>query len=187
MTLINEYSGGPKTSSVVRLCSAIFLSISLAVGLQATVFFTPAGDAHAETASSKVTHSEVTVNDLKVKIRRGKRPSVAYLTLNNMADQDDALLSVTSDSFERVEIHTNLIENDVVKMRKLERLPLLANTEHVLKPMADHLMLFGKSKHLDTVSFTFNFKNAPAVIKIHKLNKTKSSDKTTDKHMKMSH
>lgn len=164
-------------ASIARLSWSVFMSVCLSFALQASLSL----------AVSSPAYADIVVRDVTIKIRSGKRPSVAYFTIENQSDIDDALVSVTSDSFERIEMHTNIIENNVVKMRKMKRLALPAQAQHQLKPMGDHLMLFGKSAHLDRVTFTFNFKTAPSVKLIHNINKTKSLDKTNDKHLKMSH
>jgi copper(I)-binding protein len=76
--------------------------------------------------------------------------SAAYITINNMGDMDDKLISVQSDIAESVEIHdTNLDEKGVMKMLPINLgLALKANTVTSLKPRVMHIMLHNISEPL---------------------------------------
>ncbi|MDP5293601.1 copper chaperone PCu(A)C [Oceanimonas sp. CHS3-5] len=67
----------------------------------------------------------------------------AYLVINNHGHVDDVLLSAESPVAERVEIHTHMMDGDMMKMRQLEQLPVPAGEAVTLAPGGHHLMLFG--------------------------------------------
>jgi|GEM_PF-401068 len=77
-------------------------------------------------------------------------PTAAYVTINNMGDLDDTLISVQSDVAEKVEIH-NIKINDkgVMKMSPMDKgLALKAHSETQLRPRSFHIMLHNVSQIL---------------------------------------
>lgn len=66
----------------------------------------------------------------------------AFLSLTNDSDTDDQILSAASDIAERAELHTHVIEGDIIMMRKVESFGLPAGETLTLEPMGDHIMLF---------------------------------------------
>ncbi|NNU16276.1 copper chaperone PCu(A)C [Parvularcula sp. ZS-1/3] len=71
----------------------------------------------------------------------GADMSAAYLSVTS--DQDDRLVSATIEGVDRVELHTVLDENGVMKMRQVEGYDVAAGETLILKPGSNHLMLFG--------------------------------------------
>lgn len=71
----------------------------------------------------------------------GRSMAAAYFTLENKGAAD-RLVSVESPISERVEIHTHLNEDGVMKMRKLDGLDLAAGETAEFKPGGLHIMLF---------------------------------------------
>ncbi len=94
----------------------------------------------------------------------GRDIAAAYFLLNNHGPAD-RLLSVDSPISDRVEIHTHLNENGVMKMRRLEALDIPAGQEVVFKPGGFHIMLFNVQvpEDQDDVSLTLNFENAEPI------------------------
>lgn len=72
----------------------------------------------------------------------------AYLTLHNMGKGDDALVSARGDIADKVELHTHLNDNGVMRMREVARVPVAAGQETALKPGSYHIMLIGLKKPL---------------------------------------
>ena len=80
--------------------------------------------------------------------------------------EDDELLSVSTPVAETVEIHSMQDDNGVMKMRKVDSLPVPKQKEFVLAPTGYHIMLIRlKSPLKEGQSFplTMNFKNAGAL------------------------
>lgn len=84
----------------------------------------------------------------------------AYMTLKS--PQDRTLVFVESPAAGSVEIHSMTMNNNVMKMRKLEELPLKAGKPEKLAPGGFHLMLFDLKKPLkngENVDFKLCFKD----------------------------
>jgi copper(I)-binding protein len=93
----------------------------------------------------------------------GQRVGALYLKIVNDGKADDTLQSADSPVAERTEIHSMIMENGVMKMRKLEHLPLPAGGIQIFSPSNIHLMLIdlkGSFKEGDTVPFTLRFEKA---------------------------
>jgi periplasmic copper chaperone A len=70
----------------------------------------------------------------------GTTIGVAYLTLTS--PEDDALVRVESPVAGRIELHAHQMQGDIVQMRKLNTIPLVAGKTVTLAPRGLHLMLF---------------------------------------------
>ena len=84
----------------------------------------------------------------------------AFMTFKNTTDADRAVVSAESAVAERVELHTHLHENGVMKMRQVEKIEVPAGGETVLAPGGFHVMLIGLKQSLDLgqmVDIKFNF------------------------------
>jgi copper(I)-binding protein len=84
----------------------------------------------------------------------------AFMTFKNTTDTDRAVVSAESDVAERVELHTHLHENGVMKMRQVEKIEVPAGGETVLAPGGFHVMLIGLKQSLELgqmVDIKFNF------------------------------
>ena len=90
----------------------------------------------------------------------GQQVAAAYMSL--LSKQGTSLIKAESDLATTVEIHSMTMENDVMKMRMLEALPLPAGTTVNLEPGGYHLMLFGLKQALkvgEEAEFKLYFKN----------------------------
>ena len=76
------------------------------------------------------------------------RPSAGYMTVRNAGDGADAIVSASSPDAERIELHTHLMENGVMKMRPVEKIDVPAKGSAELKSGGLHLMIFGVKKPL---------------------------------------
>lgn len=73
----------------------------------------------------------------------GNEVSAAYLQITNLGDQDDALLSVTTDAARMTELHTMQMDGDIMRMRPVERIDLPSGETVALRPGGLHIMLMG--------------------------------------------
>jgi len=103
----------------------------------------------------------VTITDAWVRENApGQTVVAAYMTLKS-ADES-ALVFVESPAADSVEIHSMTMNNNVMKMRKLDELPLKAGKPEKLAPGGFHLMLFDLKKPLksgEKVDFKLCFKD----------------------------
>lgn len=94
------------------------------------------------------------------------KTGAAYLTVTNTGTHPDRLLAVSSSAAKRVEMHTNLTEAGVMKMRPLEALDVPAGESVTLAPGGHHIMLMGLNKPLvegESFPLTLTFERAGAV------------------------
>ena len=90
----------------------------------------------------------------------------AYMTISNAGGKDDLLLEVRSPAAGKVEIHDMTMEGMVMKMRKLDGLPVPAGESVALAPGGKHIMLIGLEEPLSegmTVPLTLVFEGAGEV------------------------
>lgn len=71
------------------------------------------------------------------------RNGAAYMTLNAVGDGDDRLLSAASPVAEKVELHTHLMEDGVMKMRPVTAIEVTPGSPTTLQPGGLHVMLLG--------------------------------------------
>lgn len=96
----------------------------------------------------------------------GATNGAVYLTVVNRRQDEDILLSVMSAMSEAAQLHTHTHEEDVIKMRKLESLPVSQGEPVVFEPGGLHIMLVGLRQPLvadKTFEVKLQFKNAGEV------------------------
>lgn len=71
------------------------------------------------------------------------KAGAAYMTLMNHGQETDRLVGVESDLAARTEIHTHLMEDGVMRMRKVEGIEVAPGTPTVLQPGSLHVMFMG--------------------------------------------
>jgi copper(I)-binding protein len=89
----------------------------------------------------------------------------AYMTIRNPGPAD-RLLSAATSAAGRVELHDHIREGDVMKMRKIDSIPVPAQGAAELKPGGLHVMLLGLSQPLktgDAFALTLTFEKAGAM------------------------
>lgn len=111
--------------------------------LAALAFSGPAiGQQHGE---------EFTVGDLKITQpwARETAPTAksggSFMTIMNMGSADDRLIGAKGALANRVELHTHLMDDGVMKMRPVEAIDIPAGGEAMLQPGGDHVMFMGLS------------------------------------------
>ncbi len=72
----------------------------------------------------------------------GAKVGAVFMEIKAKEGADDALVSASTPAAGRVEIHTHTMDNGVMKMRRIEKLPVAGGKSSVLKPGGDHIMLF---------------------------------------------
>jgi periplasmic copper chaperone A len=93
------------------------------------------------------------------------RPGAGYFVLRSYAPRN-RLLSVTSESAERIELHDNIAEGGMNRMVPLEDTALPERTEVAFEPGGKHAMLFGLDPSLEPggrIELTFNFETTPPI------------------------
>lgn len=105
--------------------------------------------------------AKVTINNAWV------RPTVAqqqatggFMTLTSSTNMH--LVGVNSPIAQSAEVHEMSMENDIMKMRAIPRLPLPAGKTVELKPGGFHVMLFGLKRQIkagDTIALTLTFED----------------------------
>lgn len=99
-----------------------------------------------------------------------QKNGAVFLKIKSTNEQDDKLIAASADVAERVELHTHIMEGDVMKMRKVEGYDLPAGEMVELKPMSHHIMLMGLKNPLEEGSafpLTLNFEHhAPVTVEV---------------------
>lgn len=65
-----------------------------------------------------------------------------FMRVSNNMDMDDRIIDFKTNRAGRAELHTMETKNDIMKMRRVEGYDVAAGNTHILKPMADHIMVF---------------------------------------------
>jgi periplasmic copper chaperone A len=97
---------------------------------------------------------------------KGPRPLAMFFTVENSGTVDDELVAVASPVCGRAELHTHLMDNGIMKMRKIDAIKIPAGGKAALRPMGDHVMCFDVLKDMkngDRFEATLTFKNAGTV------------------------
>jgi copper(I)-binding protein len=87
----------------------------------------------------------------------------AYLTIRNPGKQADRLVAAKGDVAKRVELHTHLMEDGVMRMREVPGIDIPAGGSVTFKPGSYHVMMIGLHKPLkkgDNFSVTLVFEKA---------------------------
>jgi len=75
--------------------------------------------------------------------------SAVYLTLTNHGTQPEKLLSASTDVAELVEIHSHILEDGMMKMRRVESVDLPPHKAVLFSPGGYHFMLIGLKRPLE--------------------------------------
>jgi copper(I)-binding protein len=85
------------------------------------------------------------------------RPAAGYLTIVG-GGQPDSLVAVTSPGL-RVELHSMTMDGGVMKMAKLDSVPVPAGATVDFAPGGNHLMIFGMTVAPKTLPLTLKFRS----------------------------
>lgn len=93
---------------------------------------------------------------------------IVYVILHNHTDVEDALVAVTSDISEVVELHlSNVDTNDVMEMSPLESIAIPAGDEIAFESGSYHIMLVNLKQDLhigDEITITLQFESYQDVV-----------------------
>ena len=78
----------------------------------------------------------------------GQSNSAAFMSLTNQGDADHSLTAVESDASKVAELHTHLMEEGMMKMRRVEKIDLPAGKIVKLQPGGLHVMLIDLERPL---------------------------------------
>ena len=88
----------------------------------------------------------VTINDTYMVETPATFPAAAiYMIVSNRTGETDRMIDFKTNRAGRVELHTMAIENDIMRMRRVENFEFPSNwdnTVYALSPKGDHIMLF---------------------------------------------
>ncbi len=134
--------------------------------LLASTFLFAAGQAAAGSAH------EFTIGDMTIdhpwarETAASQKNGAAYFTINNPTTSPDKLISANSEVAERVELHTHLMEDGVIKMREVESIEVPAEGAAKLEPGGLHVMLLGLESPLvegEVFPLMLEFENAGSI------------------------
>lgn len=98
----------------------------------------------------------------------GRDIAAGFFTVSNNG-ADDRLIAASSPMSATIEIHTHVMENGVMKMRKVEGVDLPSGSTVRFEPGSYHLMMFGTDipEGTEVVSVTLTYeKAAPATLTV---------------------
>ena len=90
------------------------------------------------------------------------RNGAAYFTISNMGKAEVNVVSAASDVAKRTELHTHIMEGDIMRMRHIDKIAVPAGGSISLKPGGHHVMLMGlkrKLKEGESFPMTVTFDN----------------------------
>ncbi|MBK8907598.1 MAG: copper chaperone PCu(A)C [Rhodospirillales bacterium] len=116
--------------------------------------------------------ADATVGDITVKSPWARasagaaRAGAAFMTIENAGAEDDRLISASADVSKTVELHTHLMDGDVMKMRPVDAVDVQAGGTAVLQPGGDHVMFMGLQQPLkegESFPLTLTFETAGSI------------------------
>ncbi|WP_232424102.1 copper chaperone PCu(A)C [Imhoffiella purpurea] len=94
--------------------------------------------------------AEIQVTDPYARaVPAGQRNSAAFMVLSNHSGEDRALVAAESPVAETVELHTHVMADGMMQMRRIERIDIPAGGTATLAPGGLHIMLIGLGQPLD--------------------------------------
>ena len=100
-----------------------------------------------------------------VSIGAGKTGAV-YFVIVNPTETPDRLISAKTPAARKAEVHNHLMQDGIMKMRKVDGLEIAAGSSVMFKPGGYHLMLFGLEEPLklgDSIEVELMFEKAGAM------------------------
>ncbi len=91
------------------------------------------------------------------------RVGAGYVALNNTGGDDERLLSASAEVAESVELHTHIMEDNVMRMREVASIEIPAGGRVLLEPGGLHIMFIGLKAPLvagETFPLTLTFEKA---------------------------
>ena len=90
---------------------------------------------------------------------KGQKVAAAYISIFNNTKSDITIEDVQTIICKSAEIHSSIIDKDVMRMKKENSLTVKANDQYYFQPGGTHVMLMGLNKQLiKGTSFILKFK-----------------------------
>jgi len=109
----------------------------------------------------------VTITHPWARASAGASPNgAAYMTLSVDGTEPDRLLAVATPIAKHAQLHNNVMDDGVMKMRPVEAIEIAPGTPTVLEPSGLHIMLMGLAAPLEegtTVTMTLTFERAGSI------------------------
>jgi len=121
-------------------------------------FFGTLSSALAGTASEAITVSDPYVRAMPP----GQPTTAGFLGLTNNSGQDHAVVVAEAAIAKAVELHTHIMEDGMMHMRRVEKIDLPAGQTVMLQPGGLHIMFIGLKMDLmpgDSATFTLIFED----------------------------
>jgi copper(I)-binding protein len=71
--------------------------------------------------------------------------TVVFGNITNNSDDNDKIISIAIDNSSRTELHTMAMDNNIMKMRKVDAFAVTSGDTKTLSHMGDHIMVFDRS------------------------------------------
>lgn len=109
--------------------------------------------------------SDIMVQDAYARVSsKAAKSGAAFMMIHNHSDRKERLIAASSDVAKRVELHTHIEKDGVMKMTKLEDgISIPSHGMYALKRGGDHVMLMGLTRsldHGDIIELTLTFEAA---------------------------
>jgi hypothetical protein len=120
----------------------------------------------AATAQEEVRAGDLLITQLWSRAARQGAQGAGYLTIANRGIAPDRLLAASSPAAPRLELHTHIHENGVMRMREVPAIDIPAGQSVTLRPGGLHLMFIGLREELRqgaVVPVTLRFERAGEV------------------------
>jgi periplasmic copper chaperone A len=143
----------------------LFINLPALAALVATLSFLTLGSSIAYGQETELKgHNGLHVAHGWARASLGQNPnSSAYVTVHNLGDATDRLMSLSCAGAKRCSLHNHVTEDGIMKMRAVETLKVGAGKHIAFKPGGYHIMLFDVSAPLQagtTTTIVFSFEKA---------------------------
>ena len=124
-------------------------SFALVLGLFILSFNVPAlaQDTEDQPTQNKALHIEDGYAYATTSVQKN---GAVFLTITNVSDSPAKIISASSDVAQTIELHTHIMDGDVMMMREVEGYDIPAGQTVTLKPTGHHIMLMGLNHPLKT-------------------------------------
>ena len=122
---------------------------------------------HKDMKSKPMAHAPVSVEKGWARASASANAAgAAYFVVRNTGKQSVTLMSASTPVAKRAELHTHLVEKNVMRMRRVDNVSIEPGKSLKLKPGGHHIMLMGLNKKLskgDVFPLTLRFDKGASV------------------------
>jgi len=120
--------------------------------------------AFAPAAFAQAQRGDLTIQDVWTRATPGNAKTAAvYFTVVNRGGEADRIVSASSPAADRADMHTDIHDGDIMRMRRVVGVDVPAGGRAQFSPNGSHVMLTGLKAPLkagDTVPLTLHFERA---------------------------